>query len=124
MRYERPFGSAIGRARLGADISKINVTKRLLQERVSAQVRRRDRYMHQRVKGDSPGPEVVGRSGCRMIEPRRHGIKDHDLEWYTLMSPKPLNSLLIALSVNGIRNPFGYQPWRDKRSFAVSTVFK
>lgn len=26
---------------------------------------------------------------------------------------------ITTWNVNGIRNPFGYQPWRDKRSFAV-----
>lgn len=29
----------------------------------------------------------------------------------------PLEISLSAFTVNGIRNPFQYQPWRDKRQF-------
>ena len=29
------------------------------------------------------------------------------------------NLRITTWNVNGIRNPFGYQPWRDNRSFAA-----
>ena len=50
------------------------------------------------------------------------GVPDHHLEWSVFLLLVIIHlwlpgCSLTAFTVNGIRNPFQYQPWRDKRQF-------